>query len=503
MNHWLMMPLLVPLVAAMINLLLGGRRMGCQRLVSLACSVGLLAGSIILMGFAHSGEMYVYRLGDWPAPFAIVLVLDRLSGLLLVTTALLALPCLLQAMDGDDGCGLHFHVLFPIQLLGINGAFLTGDLFNLFVFFEILLIASYSLALHGGGPERVRAGLHYVVLNLIGSALFLLAVGTLYGLTGTLNMADLAGRVAAAPTDQAALLRASGLVLLVVFGLKAGILPLHSWLPALYGSALAPVAALFAVMTKVGVYAMLRAATLLFPPQGPVGGTLAALLPVLALLTLATGAIGALGAQRLRTLIASLVILSVGTLLAGIGQFTASGFSAALYYLPHTTLVTAGLFLLAEPIGGQRGDLEDRLDTGPPVGRPAALGLLFLMGGVAGAGLPPLSGFIGKLLLLRSAPLPDGTWLWGVVLGSSLLTLIALSRAGSRLFWGPVVDTETPTPAGWRPLLPATLLLAASLAMTVAAAPICRYTEATARQLLTPRHYIEAVLNPAPPGGTP
>ncbi len=206
MQHWIMAPLLLPLIAGMVNLLLTGRGIGVRRGVSLASTAGVLAVSLGLLAYAGTGDILVYRLGDWAAPFGIVLVLDRLSALLLVTCAVLALMALLHALGGDDRRGHNFHVFFPIQLLGINGAFLTGDLFNLFVFFEILLIASYCLALHGGGPERVRASLHYVVLNLIGSALFLLAVGTLYGLTGTLNMADLAVKVAASGPDSYSLL---------------------------------------------------------------------------------------------------------------------------------------------------------------------------------------------------------------------------------------------------------------------------------------------------------
>jgi multicomponent K+:H+ antiporter subunit D len=503
MNHWLMAPLLLPLVAGMVNLLLSGRGINGQRWVSLASTAGVLAVSIGLLGKAAGGAMEVYWLGNWPPPFGIVLVLDRLSGLLLVTTNLLALLSLVHATDGTDRRGHNFHVLYPVQLLGLNGAFLTGDLFNLFVFFEVLLIASYCLALHGGGPDRVRAGLHYVVLNLIGSALFLLALGTLYGLMGTLNMADLALKVGVASQEQAAPLRAGGLLLVVVFGLKAAILPLHGWLPALYGSVLAPVAALFAVMTKVGVYAIIRTVTLIFPPEGAVGHMIAAVLPVLALLTLAAGGLGALAADRLRLLIASLVVLSVGTLLAGIGQMTSQGIAAALYYLPHTTLVTGGLFLLAEPIAHQRGAWADRLDKGvDPVGS-TGLAMLFFLGAVAVAGLPPLSGFIGKLLLLRSVPPVQGAWLWGVVLGSSLLSLMALSRAGNVLFWGkPALDADNGAP-GWRQLLPATLLLGASLILTVAAAPVNRFTEATARQLLGPRDYIEAVLGSEAQGERP
>ena len=494
MNHLIMAPLLLPLVAGMVNLLLTGRGMRGQRFVSLACTAGLLAVSLLLLAGADSGVLTVYRLGNWAAPYGIVLVLDRLSGLLLATTAVLALLTLLYALNGDDRRGHNFHVLFPLQLLGINGAFLTGDLFNLFVFFEILLIASYCLALHGGGAERVRASLHYVVLNLIGSAFFLFAVGTLYGLTGTLNMADLALKVAASEPEQAALLRVGALLLLVVFGLKAALLPLHLWLPALYGSVTAPVAALFAILTKVGIYAILRTSTLIFSGPGPATEMIGSVLPVLALLTLAAGSLAVFGAQRLRPLIASLVVISAGTLLAGIGQANVKGIGAALYYLPHTTWVTAGLFLLTDLIARQRGDHDDALTHGPPLTQPGRLGILFLLGAVAAAGLPPLSGFIGKLLLLQSAEPRDGMWLWAVVLLSGLLALVALSRAGSRLFWGSQGRNTGQHAANWARLAPVALLLALSVAMTVGAAPVSRYTEAAAGQLLRPAHYIAAVL---------
>lgn len=494
MQHWIMAPLLLPLIAGMVNLLLTGRGIGIRRGVSLASTAGVLAVSLGLLAYAGTGGILVYRLGDWAAPFGIVLVLDRLSALLLVTCAVLALMALLHALGGDDRRGHNFHVFFPIQLLGINGAFLTGDLFNLFVFFEILLIASYCLALHGGGPERVRASLHYVVLNLIGSALFLLAVGTLYGLTGTLNMADLAVKVAASGPEQAALLGAAGLLLLVVFGLKAALLPLSLWLPALYGSAAASVAALFAILTKVGVYSIVRMVTLIFTDQGPAAEMVRTVLPVLGLMTLAAGSIGVLGSQRLRHLVAWLVVMSAGTLLTGIGQGNSKGMVAAFYYLPHTTWVTAGLFLLTDLIARQRGEQEDAVTKGPPLAQPALLGLLFFLGSVAAAGLPPLSGFVGKVLLLQSAAPGHAPWLWGMILLSGLLSLIAFSRAGSRFFWATEGESADGGKANWLRVVPTALLLALSVAMTVGAAPISRYAELTAQQLLQPALYRDAVL---------
>jgi len=498
MNHWIILPLLLPLVAGMLNLLLVRAEVGAQRVVSLLTTFVILLFALLLLARAASGHIEIYELGNWPAPFGIVLVLDRLSALMLVLTALLALPVLLHACCGDDQRGRDFHVLFPVQLLGINGAFLTGDLFNLFVFFEILLIASYCLAMHGQGPERTRNALRYVVLNLIGSSLFLIALGTLYGVCGTLNMADLALKVAGSTPDQAPLLRASALLLLSVFGLKAAILPLFLWLPGLYASVLPAVAALFAIMTKVGVYAILRTQSLIFSSQGPAPDAAELLFP-LALATLGAGSMCVLGSNRLRVLLAWLVIVSVGTLLAGIGLWNEAGISASLYYLPHSTLIMAGLFLLADHAARQRGLTGDMLEPGPPMSQPNLLGALFLLGAMGAAGLPPLSGFVGKVLLLQAASAPKAVWLWPVALGGSLVALVALGRCGSMLFWKTEGIPLLGTAVSWPRLAPAAALILAGVALAIMAGPVTAYTEATARQLLAPDNYIRAVLGGATP----
>ena len=493
MNHWLIAPLLVPLTAAVALLFFTGRSPALRRTLSLGATAALLPLAILLVQLADTGAVLSYRLGGWPAPFGIVLVLDRLSALMLLVTAVLA-PCsLLAAVRGEDYRGRHFHPLFQLQLVGLNGAFLTGDVFNLFVFFEILLIASFALALHGHGRERTRAGLHYTVVNLAGSSLFLVALGLLYAAAGTLNMADLAVRVGAAPADDL-LLHTAALLLLVVFALKAAVLPLHLWLPGLYAHTSAAVAALFAIMTKVGLYAILRVFTLIFPGSTGAGEAVAGLLPWLALLTLAAGAVGVLGSRGLRLVIAWQVVLSAGMLLAGIGLGSVAGIGAALYYLVHTTLVTGGLFLLADLIAAQRATASDRLEPGPPVQQPTLLGGLFLVGAMAAAGTPPLSGFIGKVLLLRAAPAGGTAWLWAVVLTAGLVALVALSRAGSALFWK--TEGLRAEGGGARPLAfaPVVVLLGAAVVLTVCAGPVIRYTEATAAQLLAPAGYTGAVL---------
>ncbi|MFN7309491.1 MAG: proton-conducting transporter membrane subunit, partial [bacterium] len=325
-------PIVLPLVAGAALLLLERHRPGWVPVLSLAAVLALLAIDLRLLAIAATGEVQAYLLGNWRAPFGIALALDRLAALMLLLTAVVALAALLYARGGDERRGPHFHALFQIQLMGLNGAFLTADLFNLFVFFEVLLIASYGLLLHGAGAARLRASLHYVTFNLTGSALFLIAVATLYGVTGTLNMADLADRIEWAGPDNAALIQAAGLLLLVVFSVKAALLPLYFWLPDTYAAASAPVAALFAIMTKVGVYAIARMYTLVFGESGGVAADLAQpWLPWLAMGTLLLAAIGALAAVQLRGLIAYLVVASAGMLLLALGLGTDQTIAAALF----------------------------------------------------------------------------------------------------------------------------------------------------------------------------
>jgi multicomponent K+:H+ antiporter subunit D len=496
MNHGLALPVLLPMFIGCL-LLFGARlSMPIKRVLSLTSTTLLVPLSMWLMWQADQGALQTYAMGDWQAPFGIILLLDRLSALLLVVTAVLAFFALLYAVRGDDERGRNFHALFQFQLMGINGAFLTGDLFNLFVFFEILLIASYSLLLHGGGPERVRAGLHYVILNLVGSAFFLIAVGVLYGITGTLNMADLSIRVAAANAEQAPLLGAAGLLLLVVFGLKAAFLPLYFWLPKAYASASAPVAALFAIMTKIGLYSILRVYTLIF---GDDAGTLAnmaeAWLWPLALLTMVGGVIGALAATSLHGLLAYLVVVSVGTLLAGLAQGTAEALSAALFYLIHSSWIAGGLFLLADLISRQRGAKTTRLIQGPELQNPHLLGGLFFIGAIAVAGLPPLSGFVGKLLLLRAVePGLQALFLWPVVLVGGLATMIGLSRAGSTLFWRVGQSQLDSAELDYGRLFACASLLLLSPLLVGLAAPLLAYVDATVIQLHDLQLYRQLVL---------
>ncbi len=499
MSHLIIAPVLLPLLAAIVLILLRHLALPLRRLISvgaLLIELGLAIGLLVALA---DGDIRVYALGDWPAPYGIVLMADRLSAWLLVTTVLLALFALLAALRNTDADGRHFHVLYQLELFGLAGAFLTGDLFNLFVFFEVLLLASYGLLLHGGGSLRTRAGLHYVVLNLIGSTLFLFAVGTLYGVLGTLNMADLARVVAATPVDDVGVVRAAGLLLFGVFALKAALVPLHLWLPAAYAHTSAPVAALFAIMTKVGAYSILRLDTLIFGnAAGPLAGLLDPWLLPVGLATLAVGTLGAVAANALTQQIAYLVVASAGTLVSAFGLANPEGVAAGLYYLPHTTFAAAAAFLLTAAIARRRGTLADRLDPGPDLPEKGLVGGLFFVITVALAGLPPLAGFLGKFLLLRAVlGQPALPWVFAVVLTAGLLALIALARSGSLLFYRTRSFTQAAAGAPLAvaaELAPVVGLLVLLLGLAIAAGPAVAYTQAAAWQLYEPGRYIEAVL---------
>lgn len=497
-QHLLILPVLLPMLTALGLLLSGQSSTSTQRLISIAATGALVILGALLLHRASSGDISAYALGNWQAPYGIVLVLDRLSALMVALTAVLAFGCVLFASAGDDTRGSNFHAIFQLQLMGLNGAFLTGDMFNLFVFFEILLLASYALLMHGGGKARIGAGLHYVVLNLVGSALFLVALGVLYGATGTLNMADMGRRIAMLSADESALASAGALLLIVVFSLKAAILPLYFWLPSTYASAPAPVAALFAIMTKVGLYAILRVNTLVFA-ESPALVFIEAWLWWGGLATILFGGIGVLAARDMRTLVAYLVLVSVGTLMSASGMGHTASVSALVFYLVHTTLIAGALFLLAELVGMQRGKAGTRLVRARKLRQPTLLGGMFMIAAVAVAGIPPLAGALGKLLLMQAADETQRLLLWPLLLLAGLSALVALSRAGSVLFWASYKGEPSGPLADRLQLSGATWLLVSAPLLVLLAGPVSHYAEATAEQLFNPHLFTETLLPPVVP----
>ena len=500
MTHWLIMPVVLPAILAPFIILAARYHMGIQRVFSVAGVLAMIAVSLGLAMETSDGTVMLYQLGDWAAPFGIVLVGDRLSTMMVLLMAVLALFVLLYSIGSKwDERGRHFHVLFQFQLMGIAGAFLTGDLFNLFVFFEVLLIASYGLMIHAGGNARLRAGVQYVLFNLLGSTLFLFALGAIYAETGTLNMADLAQRVQLIGADETVGIRVAAVLLILVFAIKAAVVPLHFWLPSSYAEAPAPVAALFAIMTKVGAYAIIRVYTMIFPVDLEVTSGLHGtwLLPV-ALLSLAVGAVGVLAAKKLDRLVAFAVISSMGMVMVAIALFTQESIASALYYMVHSTLAAGALFLIVDLVRQSRGHLELRMDA--PVAGAALVAGVFMVAAIAMTGLPPLSGFVGKLMVLNAA-FDNGpaVWVWTVVLVSSLISVVGFARAGSVLFWkaqsdgAPVADAGRAAPSALS-FAAVGGLLALLIAHTVFAGPMYKYTTATAAQLFAPDAYISTVL---------
>lgn len=494
--HLVILPIILPMLAALLQLLpWGAQPQRYRRAIGILASMLAVLLSIQLLIAVDQGPL-VYALGNWQAPFGIVLVADKLSALMILLTNLLALPVLIYSCYGEDNLGSHFQALFQFQLLGIIGAFLTGDLFNLFVFFEVLLISSYALLMHGGGKLKLRATLHYVLLNLAGSAVFLISLGVLYGITGTLNMADMANKVALLTGDDATIARAGGMLLLVVFGLKAALLPLYFWLPQAYATTTGAVAALFAIMTKVGVYSIIRVFTLIFGVDAGAASLLGYdWLWWLGLATLGIGAIGVLGSRDLRAVIAYLVVISIGTMLTTFSMNSERAISAVMFYMLHSTLITGALFLLTDVVAEQRGKTASRIVKGRKMAQHGALGMMFFIAAIAVIGMPPFSGFIGKLFILEAARTgAQVALLWPLVLGSTFLMMIALSRAGSRMFWHTLDGKpgEVRHPTGQ--LTAITLLLATIVGLTIFANPVSSYTQAIANDLVHPSAYKNAVL---------
>jgi multicomponent K+:H+ antiporter subunit D len=520
-DHLMIAPVVLPLFAGAIMLALGGDRRTINAALNIVTTIALVVIAIGLLraaGASATGVSGVYRLGNWPAPFAIVLVVDRLAAIMLLLTSVLALAAGIFALARWDRVGAYFHSLFQFLLMGINGAFLTGDLFDLFVFFEVLLAASYGLALHGSGSARVLAGMHYIVVNLVASLLFLIGVSLIYGVAGTLNMAELAARIPAIRAEDRALLEAGAGILGIAFLVKAGMWPLCFWLPATYAAAPPPVASLFAILTKVGVYIVLRLWLLLFGAHAGASAHLGSeLLLVGGLATVAFGAIGSLASQSLTRLAAYSVLVSSGTVLAAIGMGQVGVTSGALFYLVSSTLGLAAFFLLIELVErgrepgadvlavtrelyGEEYELEDSEEVGIAI--PATMGILglaFICCALVLSGLPPLPGFIAKFALLTAAlNAPAGAisvaaWaLLVVVILSGLAALIATTRAGINVFWASA--NRTVPRVRLIETAPVVALILLCAVQTIQAGPVMRFMNATAESLHAPRDYIRGVL---------
>lgn len=514
-QHTPIFSILIPAFTAFILLLLGNPGAGAlkddwrqpwRRGISLVSAIAGLITAIVYLSYASTGQITVYQLSEWSAPFGIVLVLDRLSAFMLALTYALAVPVLWYASDNWDTRGRYFHAMVHFLLMGICGAFLTGDLFNLFVFFEILLMASYVLLLHGQGKPRFQLGVHYVIINLLASALFLIGLGMIYGSVGSLNMADVSRLIPTLEADQHKLAVAGSLLLFVVFGIKAAMLPVGFWLPKTYAVASTPVAAIFTIMTKVGIYSILRVNGTVFDDALSQEILKSWLLPI-GLITSLYGVIAAIGADRLRRFVGFMVLSSIGTLLTAIAMSNTQAWSGALYYLVHSTLIGAAFYLFCGWITSQRGDFKDHLKVAPRIKQEKAAMLTYFLIAMMLAGLPPFSGFLGKVFILQATVEASYQgWIIGVVLVVSLLSIIALTRVGFILFWRatpPEEDPIQPAYVLYRALPERApprndqviyLFLAGLIAYVVFAAPIQHYTLSTAQQIQDHALYQHSIL---------
>ena len=485
-DHLVIFPVLIPFFVAVALLFPGlSNSLSKQRVVSITANILMVVVAFSLLFKVEAQGIQVYALGDWSAPFGIVLVADLFSVLMVCLSAILGLAVTMYATAGEDKTGAFFHTLIMFQLMGINGAFLTGDAFNLFVFFEVLLIASYSLMIHGGGKQRTQANIHYVFLNLIGSSLFLFALGTLYGTLGTLNFADMADRIPLLSNNELLIAKSGALLLLAVFGLKAAMLPLHFWLPKAYSSTSTPVAALFAIMTKVGIYSIWRVHGVIFGDQaGELANIALPWLWPIALLTIVVGSIAVLASKSLRILCSNLVIVSVGTLLVTISLNTVQATSAGIYYLIHSTIACAAMFLLAGLIKEQRGQAEDRFVAARAMPQAGVLGFIFALLAIALIGMPPLSGFVGKALILQSVTeASQALWVFPLVLIGGLIAMIALSRAGTSLFWKNTGEKTSALKGHPMQYIAIGLLVAILPLMVIFGGTVNDYTQLAAEQL--------------------
>ncbi|MGI1795046.1 monovalent cation/H+ antiporter subunit D [Acinetobacter variabilis] len=514
-QHTPIFSILLPAFTAFILVLLGNPGSGSlitdwrqpwRRGVS---HISTLLGLIIAIGYlinSSQGQINVYTLSEWAAPFGIVLVLDQLSALMLVLTYTLALPIVWYASKEWDIRGRYFHAMVHFLLMGLSGAFLTGDLFNLFVFFEILLMASYVLLLHGQGKARFQLGVHYVAINLLASAMFLIGLGMIYGSVGSLNMADVARLMPTLAGDEHKLAVAGGLMLFVVFGIKAAMLPVGLWLPKTYAVATTPVAALFTIMTKVGIYAIIRVNGTVFDDEYSHQILMNCLL-VIGVITSLYGAFGAIGTERLRRFVGFMILSSVGTILIAIAMNSTQAWAGALYYMVHSTLIGAAFYILSGWITSQRGEFKDHFKIAPQMKQNKLVSIVYFIIALMMAGLPPFSGFFGKVFILQASGQSEHQMLIiFTVLLVSLLSILAFTRVGFILFWRsskPEQDENSeefskyealPSKAPARNDRVIYLLLLSLTAYVVFAAPIYQYNYQTAAQIKTNSIYEAALL---------
>ncbi len=490
MNNIVVLPLFIPLFFGAFLFFIR-HRLRLQQWIAGAAALASLGASLVLIGQIAEDGIQVLHMGGWEAPYGIPLVADMLAAILAAVASIVTFACLLFTFHfiGDERKSHFVYPLMLILLSGVNGSFLTGDIFNLFVFFEVMLLSSYVLLSLGGSRVQLRETIKYMIINIVASSLFVIAIAYLYSITGTLNIAHIAERVLESGQD--GLTTTVSLLLLTVFGLKAGLF-LFYWLPGSYSAPPAPVAALFAaLLTKVGVYAIIRMFTLVFTQQPQITHNV---ILVLAALTMILGAIGAIAYWRIKQILAYNVIISIGFILFGVGVATETGLTGSVYYLVHDMIAKALIFILGGAIVAIAGTDKLREISGLIRYRPI-LGWLFFLSALALAGVPPLSGFIGKLLILQGGIQANHYVLAAVSLLTSLMVLYSVIKIFINSFWGETLLSEGEQKSSGRgTLLPSFLLAALVIALGIGAGSFMPYVEQAVEPLVNPQIYIDAVL---------
>jgi multicomponent Na+:H+ antiporter subunit D len=499
MKNILLFPLLIPFVTAVAALLTWNRRR-LQRLISVCGAGALFAAAILLLSTVWRDGIQAMQIGNWPAPFGITLVADLFSAMMVAMAGLMGISVVIFSLESADieHEAFGYHPLLHILLLGVCGSFVTGDLFNLYVWFEVMLIASFVLLALGGQRAQMEGAIKYVALNLIASTFFLSAIGILYGVAGTLNMADLARYLQSAPNT--GLMTVLAMLFLIAFGIKSAIFPLFFWLPASYHTPPTEVSAIFAgLLTKVGVYSLIRVFTLLFIRD--IGFTHGMIL-LLSGLTMVTGVLGAVTQNEFRRVLSFHIISQVGYMLLGLGLFTTAALAGSVFYIIHHIIVKTNLFLVSGVVRRLRGTL-DLGHLGGLYHSAPVLALLFLIPALSLAGLPPLSGFWAKLALVRAALEVENYPIVVIALAVGLLTLLSMTKIWGKAFWGepPAADAREMQLSSFSRLslyLPMIILALLTVGIGLLAEPLYAMSLRAAEQLLNPAGYIDAVLGRTP-----
>ncbi|KGX93548.1 cation:proton antiporter [Pontibacillus halophilus JSM 076056 = DSM 19796] len=491
MSNLVVLPILIPLISGIIAAFLH-RKIGAVRIFSRLMAVINLGVAAYMGWFITQNGTIILETGGWKAPYGIILVGDTLSALLVLTTNVIATACVFYASRSltNKQESFYFYTFFFLLITGVSGAFLTGDLFNLFVFFEVLLMASYALIVLGNGKIQLRESLKYVLLNLFSSMLFVTVVAFLYSVVGTVNMAQIAERVQ--EVEQKGVLTTIGILLFFVFGTKAALFPLYYWLPKSYIAPNPVVSALFgALLTKVGIYSIMRTFSIIFYHKTDVTHEM---FIWIAAFTLLFGVIGALSTHNVKLIVAYNIIPAVGFMLLGIGLFNGTSMEGSVYYLVHDMIIKAALFLLVGAIAYLAGTSDLRKMNGLIHHYPV-LGWLFLIASVTLAGIPPFSGFIGKLLLLQGAAQEERIIMIIVGLVTSLLILYSMIRIFIQGFWGEKDETIVPDKKAARSFTgPIAFLLVFSIFLGIGAEFVLPSVEDVSNSLLNPSSYIQSVL---------